>query len=67
MQIFANPIHTEIQKDFDNQVTASGYDLEEIKFIEGLLFLSMLPLHSDKPQRQLAMYLTSVLIFNELL
>jgi dTDP-glucose pyrophosphorylase len=67
MQIFANPIQAEIQKDFDNQVTASGYDLEEIKFIEGLLFLSMLPLHSDKPQRQLAMYLTSIKIFNEIL
>jgi dTDP-glucose pyrophosphorylase len=67
MQIFANPIHKEIQKDFDNQVSTNGYDLEEIKFIEGLLFLSMLPLHSDKPQRQLAMYLTSIQIFNELL
>jgi dTDP-glucose pyrophosphorylase len=67
MQIFANPIHKEIQKDFDNQVTVHGYDIEEIKFIEGLLFLSMLPLHADKPQRQLAMYLTSVQIFNELL
>ncbi len=67
MEIFANPIHKEIQRDFDNQIVVNGYELEEIKFIEGLLFLSMLPLHSDKPQRQLAMYLTSIQIFNELL
>jgi dTDP-glucose pyrophosphorylase/aminoglycoside phosphotransferase len=67
MQIFANPIHQEIQKDFDSQVSLSGYNIEEIRFIEGLLFLSMLPLHADRPQRQLAMYLISVQIFNELL
>jgi dTDP-glucose pyrophosphorylase len=67
IQIFSNPIHKEIQVDFDNQVVGLGYYLEEIKFIEGLLFLSMLPLHADKPYRQLAMYLTSIQIFNNLL
>jgi hypothetical protein len=33
--------------------------------IEGLLFLSMLPLHRDHPDRQLAMFTRAMMILNE--
>lgn len=39
----------------------------EIRLIEGLLFLSMIPLHSDNELRQTAFYLKSLLIFDEIL
>ncbi len=40
---------------------------DEIRFIEGLLFVSMTPLHADSPQRQKALFLTGVRILNEVL
>jgi hypothetical protein len=43
----------------------SGYNLQHIKFIEGLLFISMLPLHQDYPKRQLMMFLTGIVRLNE--
>lgn len=59
---------TEIVGDFlDEMIVATGYDLEEIAFIEGLLFLSMLPLHADRPERQEMMYLTGITRMNEVL
>jgi dTDP-glucose pyrophosphorylase len=42
------------------------FDLEQIKFIEGLLFFSMLPIHKDHPARQLAMFTQGLEIFNSL-
>ncbi len=33
-----------------------GSSKADVKLIESLLFLSMLPLHSDRPERQMAMY-----------
>jgi dTDP-glucose pyrophosphorylase len=53
--------------DFDKQVHDLGYDLSEIKLIEGLLFISMLPLHQDKPIRQKMMYLRGLELLNEIL
>jgi hypothetical protein len=38
--------------------------LEEVKFIEGLLFISMLPLHADHPRRQTMMYLRGLELLN---
>ena len=52
---------------FDSIAEEHGYDLNEIIFIEGLLFLSMIPLHQDQPQRQLAMYLICLQILNNVL
>jgi len=37
------------------------------QFIEGLLFISMLPLHHENPQRQKMMYLTGLTLLNEVL
>jgi hypothetical protein len=43
------------------------YRLDEIRTLEGLLFLSMCPLHLDRPERQFAMFATGLRILNELL
>ena len=39
---------------------ASGVDIREVQLIEGLLFLSMLPLHADAPRRQLAFFVKAL-------
>lgn len=49
--------HERIKELFFSQL---NYNIEEIKLIEALLFLSMIPLHSDKPERQLVMLATGI-------
>lgn len=52
-------------ENFDQKLVESGYNLQHIKLIEGLLFISMLPLHQDYPKRQLMMFLTGIVRLNE--
>ena len=52
-------------ENFDQKLVESGYNLQHIKVIEGLLFISMLPLHQDYPKRQLMMFLTGIVRLNE--
>lgn len=52
---------------FDQSIECMGYALDEIRFIEGLLFISMLPLHADQPRRQKMMFLTGLSLLNEVL
>ena len=52
---------------FDELVVEYGYNSKEIKLIEALLFLTMIPLHSDDIQRQKAFYLTAITKLNEVL
>jgi hypothetical protein len=52
---------------FDVMLERAGYKLDEIRLIEGLLFLSMLPLHRGRPAPQLMMYLTGLTLLNEVL
>lgn len=47
--------HQKVGQIFDVALFADEQDLSQCNAIQALLFLSMLPLHSDKPQRQLAM------------
>ena len=49
---------------FDSQAEISGYNPLEIKFIEGLLFLSMIPLHKDNLERQKVFYVKSIELLN---
>ena len=51
---FENP-PTTVSSGFDDQLCDRGYNLIEIKFIEAVLFLSMVPLHSEKINRQIVM------------
>lgn len=51
--------------DFDRMLAAMGYNVDEVRFIEGLLFISMLPLHRGQRARQQMLYLTGVSLLNE--
>lgn len=53
-----------LEKIFDDFSLQNGYAPNEIKFIEGLLFLSMIPLHKDDFNRQKMFYLRSIELFN---
>lgn len=66
-KIFHNhKLHKSLSEYFDFKVNGH-WDVEKIKFIEGLLFLSMLPLHKDYPERQLIMFAIGIKRINETL
>ena len=44
-----------------------GYNINEIRLIEALLFISMVPYHKDYPDRQNMMYITGIKYLNEIL
>ncbi len=64
--IFNNPNTDELAIHLDKLIVANGYSIEDIKLIEGLLFLSMLPYHADYFERQKMMYIEGLIILNEL-
>lgn len=64
----SSPIVAErLEPFFDELVLEYGYDSKEIKLIEAVLFLTMIPLHGDDINRQKAFYLTAVKKLNEVL
>jgi dTDP-glucose pyrophosphorylase len=66
--VYANDgILAQVGAAFDDLVAAAGYDLDDIRFIEGLLFISMGPLHRDRFERQQIMFLTGLTLLNEVL
>jgi fructosamine-3-kinase len=67
LEIFVRSDLANLKNIFDHLLAQYGYDTKEIRFIEGLLFISMLPLHKDKPMRQQAMFLTGLQHLNEVL
>ena len=66
-QVYANGTPKKVGQEFDRMLDANGFDSNEIKFIEGLLFVSMVPLHNGHRDRQLMMYLTGTSLLNEVL
>jgi CTP:molybdopterin cytidylyltransferase MocA len=52
---------------FDNLATEYGFNPSEIKLIEAVLFLSMIPLHKDDINRQKVFYLKAVKQLNEVM
>jgi dTDP-glucose pyrophosphorylase len=52
---------------FRSWLERAGIDYDEILFIEGLLFLSLVPLHADDSDRQVAAYLTGLSLITEAL
>ena len=64
LQKFSHDTHVAVAKYFDDCVSKK-FDLKQVKLIEALLFLSMIPLHSDFPERQIAMFATGIQILNE--
>ncbi len=65
--IYFNEKLKTVKNHFDEMVMDLGYDMEEVKFIEGLLFISMTPLHEDYPERQKMMFIRGVQLINEVL
>lgn len=65
--VYASPLAAQICGTFDSMIEAAGYRLDEIRFIEGLLFISMPPLHSDNFRRQQMMFLTGLTLLNEVI
>jgi hypothetical protein len=63
-EVYSQDHHEEIAKHFDNLI-ADKHDLKKIQLIEGILFLSMIPLHADSKSRQLYMYAKSLELLNE--
>ena len=63
--IFKPKNYEVICNELDNNIKKK-WDLEEIKMIEGLLFISMLPLHSDNVERQLAFFCIGLERLNEI-
>ena len=53
-------------KDYFDDKLSKSFNLRHIKLIEGLLFISMIPLHSDNSNRQLIMYAKSIKLLNEI-
>lgn len=58
--VYSYTIHkTELQNEITelvNESIAQRYPIEQVRLIEGLLFLSMIPLHADYPERQKIMF-----------
>lgn len=65
--IYSNGTAAEVGAAFDELIVEAGFDLREIRLIEGLLFLSMVPLHRDRPRRQRMMFLTGLRLLNDVL
>ncbi|MCX6770002.1 MAG: sugar phosphate nucleotidyltransferase [Candidatus Micrarchaeota archaeon] len=54
-----------VAQALDARIARMGYDIRTIQKIEALLFLTMIPLHSDKPQRQKMMGARALELFSE--
>ncbi len=67
LEIYVDQIHNFIAKYFDEVIVKYWYNIEKIKLVEALLFLSMIPLHSDNKSRQLAMFCIAIQKFNEII
>ena len=66
-KILATNDYSILETIFDNCSKQNNFNTTEIKFIEGLLFLSMIPLHKDDFNRQKIFYLKAVELLNEVL
>lgn len=66
-EIYVNGTPRAVGNVFDDMVEQLGYTLADIQFIEGLLFISMLPLHQGHPQRQRMMYLRGLSLLNAII
>lgn len=66
VQIF-KPLQQQIISDYFDTLIKKHWDLNKIKLIEGLLFISMLPLHHENFEKQLAFYAVGIERLNELI
>jgi len=66
-KILTTKDYTVLETIFDTLTIQNGYKPKDIKFIEGLLFLSMIPLHKDNFNRQKVFYLKAIELLNNVL
>jgi len=66
IDIFQPRIYQEISRHFD-ELIGLYWNLNEIKLIEGLLFISMLPLHKDNLDKQIAFFSIGIQRLNEVI
>ncbi len=62
---FSHTNHASLKPIFSNQVKSMGHDVRIMRLGEASLFLSMLPLHIDYPNKVLAFMLNARQILNE--
>tara|TARA_B100000686_G_scaffold251080_1_gene261414 strand:+ start:5984 stop:7729 length:1746 start_codon:yes stop_codon:yes gene_type:complete len=55
------------EQQFDEIALTFGYNAGEIRFIESLLFLSMIPLHKENRDRQLSFFVIAIQKLNQCL
>ena len=65
-QVFKPSNYYKISREFDTWLS-KRWNLTDIKLIEGLLFISMLPLHQDNFKKQLAFYSIGIQRLNDVL
>ena len=66
-KIFTTSDYNTLTEIFDKYTKINGFEPKEIKFIEGLLFLSMIPLNKDNFNRQKMFYIRALELLNETL
>lgn len=66
MDVFRPENYERVTTYFDDYV-GSRWNLNQIKMIEGLLFVSMIPLHQDSFEKQLALYSVGIQRLNEII
>ncbi len=57
-------LHEETRQYVDRKIS-EVWNLNQIKLIEGLLFISMIPLHSENEKHQVAMFAQGIRLLNE--
>lgn len=68
LKLFNTQQHASISDAFNDIFIGNNIDYSNaISFIEGTLFLSMVPLHQDSPQRQVAMLLNGLELITDLI
>lgn len=66
-KIYSNENCDRIEELFSAYLEKYNFDSNQIKLIEALLFLSMIPLHSDHVERQFVMLATGLKLIDELM
>ena len=66
-EIYTHESTSQIQKEFDNLLVESKYNLDDLVFIQGLIFISLTPLHKENFERQLMLYLTGIQTLNQII
>ncbi|GAA0740375.1 hypothetical protein [Gaetbulibacter jejuensis] len=65
-QIKKTEKHSVIRDLFIHKIKDKVESVEQIIFIEAVLFISMIPLHNDKPNRQVAMLCTALKLMDSI-